>query len=165
MQTSYSIEHGAAYVGTRADSAPMQARAGVNRGGGEIAFGRGVTINPAIQGLGPNSHLPIMLPAVAADPFVGVLVHDMAHERSAADGIAVGEVGSVVTKGGVYVIAEDPVGPGLPVYLRVAANGPGTAPGQFRATADGINTVLLAGAQWRGQAIAGGIVALEINLP
>lgn len=163
-QTSYNITHAAAYEGTRADSAPIRANAGLNKSAAVIPFGRGVVLDTAVTGLGPNSITPMKLPAAITDKFVGIVLHDMAHE-STADGVAIGDMGSILTQGRVYVLCEDAVTQNSPVHLRAIVNGAGTAVGQFRGSADGTNTFAVPNAKFCGSAGAGGIVAIELNLP
>lgn len=171
MQLNYTMNHDPAYLGTWAANSPVEkAITAKNSNGSEIPFGRGVTNAATPSTLGHFDYTPTKLPTANTDRFEGVAVHSMTFEAAhpisgTRNGPQDGEVYSLARMGIVNVWVEDAVGPGSPVYWRVAANGAGTAPGQFRATADGTNTVAVTNARFRGRTTGAGIVALEINLP
>lgn len=173
-QLSYSIEHKQAYPGGRADSSPMDAASAQNDDVVQIPWGLGVVRNP-VQ---PSNQAAIdmlsaILPVdgkVEAD-FAGVVLYDAAYEAgypfgtSTLNGVQVGNAMSLIKKGRVFVTAEDAVDPTKPVYLRLSANGAGTAAGQFRGTSDTTHTIQLTKAKWVGTRNADGLCALDLNYP
>lgn len=100
--------------------------------------------------------------------FIGVALHDHAHEQDYLTGNAYFkqyEAVSVMTQGRVYVYVEQDVAVGDPVYLRVNAGGDADElPGQFRMDADGGDAMLLSRVRWMKGAAADGFAVLEINL-
>lgn len=160
-QTSYSTYHAAAYEGTRADSSPMKARAARNNTGADLKYGRAVVFD---AGAG-TSELARKLPSAAGDKIMGVTLHDHAHNPTNTDGILDDDMFSEIYQGSIYVVTEQAVTPADPVFVRYAAGAGGTQLGAFRKDADTATAVALANARWTGNAAAGEVVGLELNLP
>lgn len=169
-QTSYSVEHAAAYQGGRADSGLLDALTGRNTDAGVIPFGCAVAYGTANALLSPRDYVPMKLPAGSTDKILGVLIHDMAHEASypfgtsSPTGVAVGDLGSIAQKGRVYVPCEQNVTPADPVFVRYAAGAGGSQLGAFRKDADTATAVALSGAKFAGETVSG-LVAIDLNLP
>lgn len=145
-QTSYSIAHAVGYVGGRADSGPMEARAALNKSGSEIPFGRVVVLDTTagrVNALGPNDYTPVKLISAAGQKVQGALLHDQAHTAAVASGALDGEMCSVLKKGLIYLLTEQAVTPADTVYVRHTI-GDDTAkelPGQVRKDRDGVAQV------------------------
>ncbi len=75
-----------------------------------------------------------------------------------------GDCVSLLTRGRVYVAAEQNLTSDSPVYWRFAANGL-LLPGGFRADSDGGRAIALPAARYTVGATAGALATLEINLP
>jgi len=75
-----------------------------------------------------------------------------------------GDCVSLLTRGRIYVAAEQNLTSDSPVYWRFAANGL-LLPGGFRADSDGGRAIALPAARYTVGAMAGAIATLEINLP
>jgi hypothetical protein len=168
-QTSYSPTHLAAYLGGLADSDPTaRFLTGLNKTGADIKYGLAVVVD-ATAGrytvMQQQDYFPAKVPAAITDTILGVAVWDQAHNPNNTTGVLDGDIFSIVQRGRVYVWTEDAVDPTKPVHLRCIVNGGGTAPGQFRGTVDGVNTVAVPNARWAGKGGAGTIVALDLNLP
>lgn len=168
-QTSYTINHLQAYLGQLADSDPThRIVTGLNKTGADIKYGLGVVVDTTAgryTAMNQQDYFPAKVIAAIADRILGVAVWDQAHNPANTTGVLDGDLFSIISRGRVYVWTEDAVDPTKDVYLRAIANGAGTAPGQFRGTADGVNTVQLANARWAGKGGAGSIVALDLNVP
>lgn len=163
VQTSYSSTHAAAYVGGRADSRPMTCHPGRNNSGAELPYGRFMKHDLAAG----TSELAIALPSASGSKLVGVLLHDAAHE-SQTTGLPDDAMGSVIARGAVNMITEQAVTPSDPVFVRFAmVTGSGTTPavGQVRKDADTADAVAAPNCRFLTSAVAGGIVAVELNLP
>lgn len=105
--------------------------------------------------------------ASSNDKFVGISVATQAIEQNLAGDAFYAEKSavSVLTRGRIYVLAEQDVAVGDPVYLRHTANGAGKDKGQFRKDSDTNKAYLLAGARFIRGASAGSVAVVEINLP
>ena len=75
-----------------------------------------------------------------------------------------GDCISLLTRGRIYVAAEQTLTSDSPVYWRFAANGL-LLPGGFRADSDGGRAIALPSARYTVGAAAGSVATLEINLP
>lgn len=75
-----------------------------------------------------------------------------------------GDCVSLLTRGRIYVAAEQTLTSDSPVYWRFAANGL-LLPGGFRADSDGGRAIALPTARYTVGATAGAVATLEINLP
>ncbi|MNS39595.1 hypothetical protein D3C72_718820 [compost metagenome] len=158
MQSAYSTNMDAGFEGQVADLTNHDALTYAAEGA--IPFGRGV-----VEGTTPKQ---VKLPGAAstAAQFRGVTLHSHAVEQD-ADGVAQyrdKRATSVMTRGRVLVKVEQNVVPGDAVYLRIAANGAGTAAGQFRKDADTDKAVAITKARWTEAIAAGGVGVLEFGL-
>lgn len=134
-QTSYTQNHLVAYEGGRGDSRPATIHTGRNNSGSEMPYGRFVCFD---AGSG-TTELAMKPRSAAGQKNLGVLLWDAAHE-SQTTGLADDGVGSVLSAGSVWMIAEGTVTPNDKVYVRHTANGsPGTSDGigRVRANTDG----------------------------
>lgn len=156
-QTSVSNSITGAYVGGLADVCDYTARAYRNNAGSAIAYGLAVAHD---TGTG-TSALALKVPD-ADDVIVGVLIHSM-FETPQADGLADDAIGNVLSKGRVWVTAENAVTPSSAVTVRYA--GGGTAGGFRGGSVVADETRTLSGARFLTSAGAGELVLLEINLP
>jgi len=75
-----------------------------------------------------------------------------------------GDCVSLLTKGRIYVAAEQTVTSDSPVYWRFAANGL-LLPGGFRGDSDSGRAIVIPGARYTVGATSGALATLEINLP
>lgn len=75
-----------------------------------------------------------------------------------------GDCVSLLTRGRIYVVAEQKLTSDSPVYWRFAANGL-LLPGGFRADSDGGLAIALPTARYTLGAAAGSVAIVEINLP
>lgn len=141
-QLSYEIKHKRAYEGGRADSRDMRAFAARNNMSAQLPFGRFVAHD---LGTG-TSEIATRLPTSASDKILGVSLNSAEHNPTAPDGsrtygVLPNDMYTVISGGGVYVIAEQAVTPSDPVYVRYTANGTGKDPGQVRKDPDGVAEV------------------------
>lgn len=118
VQTSYSIDHGAAYAGMIADGQVSNTISKLNKSGATIPFGYGVVSDGENAATIPGD-------ASTAAQFNGVVQYEL--NRAYADGDTFGAPDerdmSVVTHGVVWVPVLDTVAKDAPVYLRVGATG------------------------------------------
>lgn len=160
-QLTYDYQLPAGFPGERADADAYSALTCVATAA--TAFGLAV----AQSGSGNQCALP----AAAADKIVGITMHT-AREQGYQTGTTQYESGDplpVMTKGRIFVTAEQAVAPGDPVFVRFAVNGGNNVLGALRKDADnpgaGATAVQLPGAVFRTSASAGAIAVVEINLP
>ena len=135
-----------------------------NNSGIEIPHGRAVVFD---AGAG-TTEIAAKLPSALADVVLGALMYEHSHETVNGNGIPNGGVGSVVSKGEVWMFTEQAVTPADPVFVRyVVAGGTGTTPafGQVRKDADTLKAAPVTNARFRTTAAAGGLVLVEWNLP
>lgn len=143
----YTIEHGDIISVTSTEASA------------EIAFGLAVK-------RGTTDDTALLLTAIA-NTVLGVVVHS--HLFSKPDelgttGLKPGVTFDVLRAGRLYVICEENVTPTSGVHVRALASGGNTTIGQFRATADGTNSIdISAFAQWMTTTTAGDIAVLEVN--
>lgn len=156
-QTTYSLAMVATgYEGGLADSRPSQIDGFRNDAGAEVAYGLGVTKSSATDNLGFQ----------LADPgeiFLGVLVHDMAKERTTT-GLPSLTMGSVLSRGRVWVKVENTVAVGDAVLVRTTTAGNGKGSFLTGSAAAGVTT-LIPQARFMSAASAGGLAILDLNLP
>lgn len=157
VQTTYGIEHGAAYAGMIADLQLCNTVSKVNKGASTIAYGLGLVTD------GENG-AKVPVPASTAAQFVGVAQYEL--NRAQADGgvagIPVDRDGSIVTHGVVWVEVLDTVAKDAPVYLRVGATNPGKFSGVVGTGAT--LGVLIAGAKFLTGGDAGDLVKISLGI-
>ena len=157
VQTTYGIEHGAAYAGMVADLQLCNTVSKVNKGASTIAYGLGLVTDG-------ETGAKVPVPASTAAQFVGVAQYEL--NRAQADGadagIPVDRDGSIVTHGVVWVEVLDTVAKDAPVYLRVGA----TSPGKFSGIVGTGATlgVLIAGAKFLTGGDAGDLVKISLGI-
>ena len=167
-QLTYTQNHSAAYAGDKANSDDMTVKAGLNTDVVELPYGRAVVLGAALASPGVNDPSSCILPVDANSVFLGVNLHSQAHNPNNTNGVLVGDMLNVMTKGLVYVEVEQAVTPASAVFFRhTLAGATGTSPalGKFRTDADTAKALAVTNARFRGTAAAGGIVALELNMP
>lgn len=120
VQTSYSINHAAAYAGMVADQQSANFVSRLNKGVTTIPFGKAIVSDGEDGGKLPTG-------ASTAAEFNGVAVREL--NRAVADGDVIGAVAkkdfSVLTHGVIWVTVLDTVVKDAPVYMRVGATGLG----------------------------------------
>jgi len=80
----------------------------------------------------------------------------------------IGDAVSTLTRGRIYVTAENNVTSDSPVYWRIVPTMSNPQVGSFRSDSDGGNAILLAsttGIRWITSATAGNLAVLEVNQP
>lgn len=162
-QTAYSINHAVGYEGGRADSRPATVHSGRNNSVVEIAYGRFVVFD---TGAG-TTELAVKLPSASGLNVRGILIHDQAHEPQVT-GLAINGLGSILSRGSVWMVTEQAVTPADPVFMRFAmVTGSGTSPaiGKVRKDADTADAEARPNCRFLTIAAAGGLVMVECNIP
>lgn len=160
-QTSYDLQAAVAFEGMLADPTGGPTRGSVslaNEDAAALPFGRGVT-----NGTDPDTQFK--LPTATGANLRGVSVHRHGTQDVTDDGIAQDEVAEILTKGPIWVIPEQDVEPGDPVYWRHTAGGAGEVPGRWRKDADTAKADQVTNAAWKTAGLAGTFAVLEVNLP
>jgi hypothetical protein len=109
--------------------------------------------------------------SAGTDVLLGIAIQD--HTLPQASPVANGGIpqnfmGSLVSRGEVWVQVEQAVTPSSPVFTRfnaVGATGTNPAVGRFRTDADTARAVAVPNARFLTSAAAGGLALLEINIP
>lgn len=127
----------------------------VNGDTAAIPFGVGVVRD----GDDETVDLPTATGEVTAD-FEGIVHWDKSYEYN-ADGVAVGDALTVVTKGFVWVSVEDAVTANDDVFCRFVAAGAEQL-GAFRSDADGTDAVAVPGAKFRSSTTGAGLAIVEL---
>lgn len=169
-QTSYSINMQQAYEGSHGTLSYV--RPGRNNQATAQPVGRMVAHDTATGTGGvANAELAFRALSAGTDVLLGVLIQDHTHPQInpvANGGVPSNAVGSIVSRGEVWVQVEQAVNPSSPVFVRFnAAGATGTNPavGRFRTDADTSRAVAVPTARFLTTAAAGGLALLEINLP
>lgn len=109
------------------------------------------------------------LPVVTGDIMLGASVIDQTEVNQIRTGINEYQIGSTVgimRQGRIWMVVEDAVTAGAPVYVRFAVSANGIQLGAVRSDADSASAVLLAGAVFdKTQATPGGLVIVNLNRP
>jgi hypothetical protein len=158
MQLNYAQNMPIAFNGMLADNGPRDVVTGTCEVVAGVPFGVGV-----VQGTNDDG---FVLPNALVTQIKGITVHEHNDNRALAGNIAVAQRGSasLLRKGRCYVLPEQNVVAGDPVFLRNLVNGLLT-PGNFRMDADGGNAVLVPNARWATTGLANTPAVVEINLP
>lgn len=173
-QTSYSLSHVPGYEGSRGDSRPAMIISAKNSSVAEIPFGRFVAKDMS----GGEQGAKIL--DSGSNVILGVALLDMARNQrggnwvsgspvTAADnGIQIGDLFSVISRGAVWMIAEEALAVGDPVFARFDATGAtgSQALGRVRNDADTGKAVAITNARLlTAAAAAGDAVLVDLNLP
>lgn len=140
-QTTYSIHPAAGFAGMHGDlGAEHDSIHKRNNEAGGIPFGVFVARDSADKDVGAK------LVASAADQILGAVMHSNWAENQAlsgAQGVLAGAMMSVLNKGSIFVITEQDVAAGDPVFARFAtsADTTRTQKGAARKDADGVGQV------------------------
>jgi hypothetical protein len=155
--TDYLAEHVAGFEGQRANLGLVNITSKVAEGG-DIPFGRAL-----VQGTADNQCL---LPSAQGERFIGISEHTTAWSENASD-LHVYEENrqvNILDFGEIWVVSEQAVVPGDPVYYRHTAD---TAPldilGRFRKDASGGDASLVEGAVWTTTASAENIAKIKLT--
>jgi len=120
VQTVYSINHGEAYAGMKADQQLNNTVSTLNKGLVNIPFGKGIVSDGSDGGRLPDA-------ASVAIDFMGVSMREL--NRAIADGAALGAIPNrdftVISFGAVWVVAATSVVKDDPVFLRVGSTNVG----------------------------------------
>ena len=153
-QTSYQLETNAAFAGMLVDLADTEKRSYRNDDAVQIPFGLAV-----VQGAKDDG---MKLPAAAADlpgKLLGVLHNTFARNNiGETTGLQVGDMGSILSKGPIWVTVEEAVVPTDPVYVRFtygSQSGHDQA-GGFRKSADNLAAWAATTAYSLGQRVVNG---------
>lgn len=129
----------------------------------KAAFGRVVSIfipaQTGANGTYTAGTAPTQAEFARAD-ILGVSVWQSAHEPYTSDSYSDKDEMPVLRKGRVYVVTEDAVVNGDPVYVRIVTSG-GDAPGQFGGERSA-SFALLRGARFRTTAAIDGVAVMEL---
>lgn len=164
-QTSYSVNHGRAYEGTRGDSRPMTVWPARNTSAGQLDYGRAVIYNGAATNV--QDVMPVTVLSGTGQTVRGFVLADLAHEPQTT-GVAVGERVNLLTKGTIWMMTEQDVTQNDPVFIRhTVAGATGTSPavGKVRKDADTAKADALTTCRFMSSALAGEMVLLEVNIP
>lgn len=153
-QTTYNLEAARAFAGMLAefDATTKSSISRANEESSAVAFGKPVVA-------GTDAEKQFLLPSGAGDLFQGITVHRHGTEDASDDGIASGEVGEILRRGKIWVIAAPVVAVGDDVYWRHT-----TEPGTWRN--DATDSVKVNGASWAtATAAVNQLAVIDINLP
>lgn len=165
VQTTYGHTPDAAIVG-QCDNGTYRSgdfRTMFNGAAPEIAFGRAVRYGSVTDARDAR------LPAAETDKIVGLLAHSHSYENGpngdlGTVGVKQGGKLNVLRKGRMWVINEDAVVPGDPVWVRAVASGDPEFLGGLTNADDGTDTIQIPGT-WQSASAAGAGAWVEINLP
>lgn len=157
-QTSYPTVQPIAFAGQIADSSQHDV---LSRASEEAAsFPYGVLVVA-----GTDAETQALLPTSAADFVLGAALHS--HSNEVGDDnlnlVDPERVFNVLHEGRMYVLPEQAVAVGDPVYARIAAGAGGTQLGAFRMDADTASAQLLNGARWLSAGDASNPAILELD--
>ena len=113
---------------------------------------------------GTDLETQVKLPTAAA-AILGIAVHTHANEVG-SDGlnkIDLDDAVNVLHEGRIYVIPEETVAVGDPVYVRIATGAGGTQKGAFRNDADTATALLASGMRWIQGGTSTTVAILEID--
>lgn len=158
-QTTYTSQPGESYQGMLGDSKETDIISRALGGATNVEFGKMLA-----YGATPAKECAPLADGAAAITFAGVAVHRHTPDRAsltADEGIVPDEMVDLLRKGRVWVPVDEAVTPGEAVYVVHT----GATKGSFRKSADGGNTLVIAGASWQSTTGAAGIALLDLNLP
>ena len=155
VQTTYSAEHAAAVAGQRSDFGLVDIVSKVAEGS-DVNFGLAV-----VRGTGDKQ---AKLPSAAGQSFLGVTEYTTAWAANASDIhlYAENREMNILDLGRIYVVTEQAVVPGDPVFFRHTAPGAEVV-GAFRKDADTANADQIQGASFESTTGAGGIAQIQLR--
>lgn len=159
-QTSYQQDPNPGLEGQLVDASPYnEIVTGVAEAA--IIFGRFVfrSAAGAADDRPPMVDTPALTGDVTGPLLIGVAMSDPTKEAGA--GWAIGDVVRIMRRGRIWMVTEDAVIYGAPVFVRFTAGGSGI--GSVRSDIDGGDAVALPGASFRGIAGIAGLVPVEYN--
>jgi len=164
-QTAYNTNMTVAVAGMFADSAGNPKKVSTYKNpDAEIPFGLGV-----VKVAGQPDQVALPTGASTAASLLGIAHRDLTVELGQAtleNAYPVESAVAVMSRGRIWVRAEEAVAPTDAVYMRIAS--PGAAPeaiGAFRNDVDGGDALLLTGCRFISYDATTGLAILEINLP
>jgi hypothetical protein len=157
-QASYSTTPDKAFPGLLGDG-PHSIYSRANGAGAELKFG--VAVIP--DSSNPDTQVEAF---ATGETVLGVVAHEHQNAVAGTSSLSDGDMASVVVKGLVWVLIDQDVAVGDPVFVRHTA-GAGEFLGAFRMDADTADAEeITSGAKWvEGGTSANGFALLEINLP
>ena len=162
-QTAYAVDPALAFRGMLGD--PNDDKFALPlANGAAAAVGFGIMVRRDVTN--PEDQFDVFS-ATGQDP-VGVLVHTHAQEDpTLADplGVALLEPASVLRRGRIWVVVEEAVAVGDPVFFRHTAGAGGSEIGAFRNDADTASCDQITNAQWLQGSAGAGVALLELNIP
>lgn len=163
-QTAYSIDPTRALEGQLADISLH--RDVVSRlAESAIPFGRYVTRHTA--GTDEQVRLPVLTGEVTGNDG-GFAIADVSIEAATVGGFdgqwEANDSVPVLKRGRIFLLPEDAVTKGDPVFVRFTAGGPGQTIGRVRSDIDGGNAVQLPGAFFDEDAAADELCIVDVNL-
>lgn len=153
VQSSYGLNHNAAFAGMVADGQTENIVSKLNTTNATIPYGKGV-IRDGENGVGT------ITTATTAAEFVGVAVRELNRSYTMTDdfGAVQDKDFSVLTMGTIWVhVRDEAVSPGDPVALIINA----TNPGDFKTTAGASDAVTIPGAKFLTAAAADGLAKIS----
>jgi hypothetical protein len=158
-QSTYSVTADTGFAGMSAESdAPKRIRSYALESG-TTEYGRGV-----VPGTNDDE---FALPSATGFELLGVTLFNHTNDNrslTASDGIDAQQTTDIMSRGAVWVLPEQAVVPGDPVFVRHTTNG-GDTPGGFRMDADTANADQVTGAKWLTTGDASTPAIVELNLP
>jgi hypothetical protein len=161
-QTAYNTAPAAGYAGLEVDSEPARKLQAINEEVASIPFGVAL-----VRGTDGDK---AKLPAAASDALklLGIALSTYWQDnRELSSNLAVkaGDVCNVIEEGAVWVLAEQDVVKGDPVFMRIATSGGNTQLGKLRKDVDSGTAVRLRGAVFDSTGVAGAPVKVRLRAP
>lgn len=120
---------------------------------------------PAVVGTDPDTQFDV--PATTGERFLGITVHRHGREDVELAGEfawVTDEDVEILRRGRIWVIVEEAVTAGDPVFFRHTVNG-GLIPGGWRTDVDTANADQVAGAEFMTSAAIDTVAIIDLNLP
>ena len=158
VQTSYPLNPRVALEGQLDNMAVYDAHSKSVEG--DVGFGRAV-----VRGTNPDTQ--VTLPSASTPAFFGVAQRIIGLENPLTgtlerDSYLDTETAAIIRSGYIWVITEEAVVPGDPVYYRFTAGAGGTVIGRFRKTDDTATAAQIDGATFETTAAADSIVKIKL---
>ncbi len=163
-QTAYTVDAPVAFAGLIAEAGGREAsisRAFENAGAA-AGYGAG---RPAVAGTDPETQFDV--PSGAGDRFLGITVHQHGRQDLELAGdfaFITDEPVELVRRGRIWVIVEEAVTAGDPVFWRHTVNG-GLIPGGWRTDLDTANAIQVLQAEFMTDALIDTVAIIDLNLP
>lgn len=160
-QTAYTVNMAAAAAGLIADMFEKDVMSFITPSD-SIPFGLAVARNS-------TDDYNCKLPAASGDDLIGIALSTMAKEIPLGAPVqtvqyVAGDAVSVMREGRVWVLVEETVLPGSPVFVRFTAGAGGSQKGAFRASADSASAVAWTKAKYLTNAVAGALALVEVRM-